>query len=100
VLPYSYGDGDSTIATLPVSFRRAVRLLVAVVVLCAGMSLVVWLLGWRNPYTPAGYVGYLTKGAVFGQSRFYAVQRGQTSPGRSCSRRVGAAVILSANHLG
>ncbi len=43
----------------------------------------VWLLGSRNPYTPAGYVGYLTKGAVFGQSRFYGIQRGPTSPGRS-----------------
>jgi hypothetical protein len=39
-------------------------------------SLVVWLMGARNPYTPAGYVGYLTKGAFFGQSRFYGVQRG------------------------
>lgn len=42
----------------------------------------VWLLGARNPYTPAGYVGYLTKGAVFGHSRFYGVQRGPTSAGR------------------
>ena len=42
-----------------------------------------WLLGSRNPYTPAGYVGYLTKGAVFGQSRYYGVQTGPTSPGRT-----------------
>ena len=41
-----------------------------------------WLLGARNPYTPAGYVGYLTKGAMFGKSRFYGVQRGPTSAGR------------------
>jgi regulator of protease activity HflC (stomatin/prohibitin superfamily) len=46
-------------------------------------AVVVWLLGSRNPFTPAGYVGYLTKGAVFGRSTFYAVQRGPTSPGRS-----------------
>ena len=44
---------------------------------------VVWLLGSHNPYTPAGYVGYLTKGAIFGQSRFHGVQHGPTSPGRS-----------------
>ena len=44
---------------------------------------VVWLLGARNPYTPAGYVGYLTKGAVFGKARFYGIQRGPTSAGRS-----------------
>jgi regulator of protease activity HflC (stomatin/prohibitin superfamily) len=42
----------------------------------------VWAIGSRNPYTPAGYVGYLTKGAVFGQARFYGIQRGPTSPGR------------------
>jgi regulator of protease activity HflC (stomatin/prohibitin superfamily) len=42
----------------------------------------IWLMGSRNPYTPAGYVGYLTKGAVFGHSRFYGVQRGPTSTGR------------------
>jgi regulator of protease activity HflC (stomatin/prohibitin superfamily) len=47
-----------------------------------GLALFVWFLGSRNPYTPAGYVGYLTRGAVFGQSRFYGVQRGPTSPGR------------------
>ena len=46
-------------------------------------AVAVWLLGSRNPFTPAGYVGYLTKGAVFGQSRFYGVQRGPTSPGRT-----------------
>ena len=44
---------------------------------------VVWLIGARNPYTPAGYVGYLTKGAVFGKARFYGIQRGPTSAGRS-----------------
>jgi regulator of protease activity HflC (stomatin/prohibitin superfamily) len=42
----------------------------------------IWLMGSRNPYTPAGYVGYLTKDAVFGHSRFFGVQRGPTSAGR------------------
>lgn len=45
-------------------------------------SSVIWLMGSRNPYTPAGYVGYLTKGAFIGQSRFYGVQRGPVSAGR------------------
>jgi regulator of protease activity HflC (stomatin/prohibitin superfamily) len=36
----------------------------------------------RNPVTPAGYVGYLTRGAVFGRTRFVGVQTGPTSPGR------------------
>jgi regulator of protease activity HflC (stomatin/prohibitin superfamily) len=43
----------------------------------------VWLTGSRNPVTPAGYVGYLTKGAVIGKTRFYGVQRGPVSPGRT-----------------
>ncbi len=47
------------------------------------LTLILWLLGSSNPFTPAGYVGYLTKGAVFGQSRFYGIQRGPTSPGRT-----------------
>jgi len=50
-------------------------------VLCA--TPVVWFVGSTNPGTPAGYVGYLTKGAVFGKSRYYGVQRGPTSPGRT-----------------
>ncbi len=48
-----------------------------------GIMVVVWLLGSSNPFTPAGYVGYLTKGAVIGHSRFYGVQRGPTSAGRT-----------------
>jgi regulator of protease activity HflC (stomatin/prohibitin superfamily) len=43
----------------------------------------VWLMGSSNPVTPAGYVGYLTKGSIFGQSRFYGVQRGPVSAGRT-----------------
>jgi len=47
------------------------------------VSTLVWLIGSSNPFTPAGYVGYLTKGAVMGKSRFYGVQRGPTSAGRT-----------------
>jgi regulator of protease activity HflC (stomatin/prohibitin superfamily) len=50
--------------------------------LAFAFAAVLWLLGSSNPFTPAGYVGYLTRGAVFGQSRFHGVQRGPTSPGR------------------
>jgi regulator of protease activity HflC (stomatin/prohibitin superfamily) len=49
----------------------------------AMFSLFVWFAGSSNPITPAGYVGYLTKGAIVGQSRFYGVQRGPVSPGRT-----------------
>jgi regulator of protease activity HflC (stomatin/prohibitin superfamily) len=58
----------------------------ALAILClmlGAIALVVWSLGSSNPFTPAGYVGYLTKGAVMGHSRFYGIQRGPTSPGRT-----------------
>jgi hypothetical protein len=55
----------------------------------AALSISVWLIGSRNPYTPAGYVGYLTKGAVFGKTGFYGVLRckssAATTSGRSSS---------------
>lgn len=79
MLPFWHGDGGSAIAFLRSIVRRGVPLLL---ILCSLFASVVWLLGSRNPYTPAGYVGYLTKGAIFGQSRFYGVQKGPTSPGR------------------
>ena len=59
------------------------RLSLALVTVFVVFALVVWLMGSTNPSTPAGYVGYLTKGAVFGKSRFDGVQRGPTSAGRS-----------------
>jgi regulator of protease activity HflC (stomatin/prohibitin superfamily) len=51
--------------------------------LLLGAMVLVWFVGSSNPDTPAGYMGYLTKGAVFGKSRFYGVQKGPTSPGRT-----------------
>ena len=58
-------------------------ILVPALALAAAASAMVWVVGSSNPFTPAGYVGYLTKGAVVGQARFYGVQRGPTSPGRT-----------------
>ena len=55
----------------------------ALLFVLAILTSILWLLGSSNPFTPAGYVGYLTKGALFGQSRFYGIQRGPTSPGRT-----------------
>jgi regulator of protease activity HflC (stomatin/prohibitin superfamily) len=52
-------------------------------VLMLGALVLVWFLGSSNPVTPAGYVGYLTKGAVFGKARFHGIQKGPTSPGRT-----------------
>jgi regulator of protease activity HflC (stomatin/prohibitin superfamily) len=55
----------------------------ALVVVALVFATIAWLIGSSNPFTPAGYVGYLTKGAVLGHSRFYGTQRGPTSPGRT-----------------
>jgi regulator of protease activity HflC (stomatin/prohibitin superfamily) len=66
------------------SGRRVARSALITALLLFGVAAIaIWLVGSRNPYTPAGYVGYLTKGAVFGHSRFYGVQRGPTSAGRT-----------------
>jgi regulator of protease activity HflC (stomatin/prohibitin superfamily) len=42
----------------------------------------VWLGGTRNVDTPAGYVGYVTQGSVFGETRYLGTQAGPTSTGR------------------
>jgi regulator of protease activity HflC (stomatin/prohibitin superfamily) len=64
--------------------RVALRALGRLAIACLiPVFVVIWLMGSRNPFTPAGYVGYLTKGAVFGRSTFYGVQRGPTSAGRT-----------------
>jgi regulator of protease activity HflC (stomatin/prohibitin superfamily) len=79
VLQLWHGGTGSAGALRPVVRRSVPILLILVGFLGSG----IWLLGSRNPYTPAGYVGYLTKRAVFGKTRFYGVQRGPTSPGRT-----------------
>jgi regulator of protease activity HflC (stomatin/prohibitin superfamily) len=75
-----FGDGFSAVRSARSLFARG---LAALLVFALGALAVVWLLGARNPYTPAGYVGYLTKGAVLGKSRFYGIQKGPTSAGRT-----------------
>lgn len=75
--PVTFSDGPRVFARFGWPFPRV---FVAISVVA---SAVIWLLGSSNPFTPAGYVGYLTRGAVFGKSTFYGVQRGPTSAGRS-----------------
>jgi regulator of protease activity HflC (stomatin/prohibitin superfamily) len=74
----SHADGLSAGASL-----RRLTFPVSLLTVLFALGVFVWLAGSRNPFTPAGYVGYLTKGAVLGQSRFYGVQKGPTSPGRT-----------------
>jgi regulator of protease activity HflC (stomatin/prohibitin superfamily) len=63
--------------------RVAASALLPAFIVFGVFTVTVWFMGSRNPLTPAGYVGYLTKGAVLGQSRFYGIQKGPTSPGRT-----------------
>jgi regulator of protease activity HflC (stomatin/prohibitin superfamily) len=63
--------------------RRVSASLGAAIFVLMGAVAIVWFLGSSNPVTPAGYVGYLTKGAVLGKSRFLGTQKGPTSPGRT-----------------
>jgi regulator of protease activity HflC (stomatin/prohibitin superfamily) len=54
--------------------------------LLAGVLLLatfVWFVGSRNPVTPAGYIGYLTQGAILGKARYHGLQKGPTSSGRT-----------------
>lgn len=73
---------------IPRTYPRARSSVFAVTALLLLAGLIVWLAGTSNPATPAGYVGYLTKDAIFGRARFYGVQRGPVSPGRSWMMRV------------
>ena len=47
------------------------------------LAIFVWFVGSRNPVTPAGYIGYLTQGAILGKARYYGLQKGPTSSGRT-----------------
>jgi regulator of protease activity HflC (stomatin/prohibitin superfamily) len=62
-------------ATLPAGLMA----LAAIAVVC----FLIWFVNSSNPETPAGYVGYLTQGAIFGSARFHGTQTGPTSPGRT-----------------
>jgi len=55
-------------------------MLVVVVLLCV-VLLGAGLFGCNNPSTPAGYMGYVTRRAVFGKTTFVEMQTGPTSTG-------------------
>ena len=75
---------DRLDALKPASTRRTpIANFGTVFLLLGGAAALVWFLGSSNPFTPAGYVGYLTKGAILGRSHFYGIQRGPTSSGRT-----------------
>ena len=77
---FEHGDGAYAVASFRSLVLRGGSFLLIAFGFVAGF---IWLAGSHNPYTPAGYVGYLTKGAVFGKARFSGVQKGPTSAGRA-----------------
>lgn len=62
---------------------RTIAVLFGVVVVVGIVCGLVWLVGSSNPTTEAGYVGYVTQGAVFGHKKFLTTQRGPISYGRT-----------------
>src|SRR5207248_871867 len=69
-----------TIETSPSAPRLGVF---GTLIFFAAIVIAVWFIGSSNPVTPAGYVGYLTQGAVVGKTKFSGLQTGPTSPGRT-----------------
>lgn len=62
--------------------RRLLPALAPFLLALLGVAGFIWFSSSRNPYTPAGYVGYLTRGAYLGRANFAGLQTGPTSPGR------------------
>jgi len=71
----------------PSTFVRAVSAITRVSLAIGALLLLASVLGggvlhlFRNPVTPPGYVGYVTRGAIIGQAQFYGLQAGPTSTG-------------------
>jgi len=74
--------GDTRSRSYSPSFRTGGPVGTGLIALIFGGALL-WLLGSHHPFTPAGYAGYLARGAVFGKSHFVGIQHGPTSTGRS-----------------
>ena len=66
--------------SLPKAGRLALGLFTILPIVLVGALIL--FLGSSNPVTPAGYVGYLTRGAILGHERFVGLQTGPTSSGR------------------
>jgi regulator of protease activity HflC (stomatin/prohibitin superfamily) len=65
--------------------RRGVTILVVAAGLLAVLAIFQFM---SNPYTPAGYVGYITRGALVGQVKYVGLQTGPTSTGLGWLLRV------------
>lgn len=68
------------IPSLPGAGRFPFRFRALLPILFVGA--LIFFIGSSNPVTPAGYVGYVTRGAIFGHEHFIGLQTGPTSSGR------------------
>jgi regulator of protease activity HflC (stomatin/prohibitin superfamily) len=73
---------------LPQTVRRKLPSGLSALLPIVLIGFVVFLFGSSNPATPAGYVGYVTRGAIFGHEKFVDLQTGPTSSGRGWLLRV------------
>ena len=62
---------------------RGIAAAAGVLIVLVLLGCFVWLAGSSNVESPAGYMGYVTQGAVFGETKFLKVQNGPTSYGRT-----------------
>jgi len=78
---------DFTMLTPPTLTPRRHR--AVIILVAAGLLAVLALLQFMsNPYTPAGYVGYITRGALVGKVKYVGLQTGPTSTGLGWLLRV------------
>jgi regulator of protease activity HflC (stomatin/prohibitin superfamily) len=70
------------ITRFPGAAQRLPSSLLGAIVVALLIAVAIFFFGSSNPVTPAGYVGYVTRGAVFGHEKFVELQTGPTSSGR------------------
>lgn len=73
------------LAMLTPRLRRGMSLILAVASLLMVLAIFQFM---SNPYTPAGYVGYITRGALVGKVKYVGLQTGPTSTGLGWLLRV------------
>lgn len=77
---FRFDSAAGVVQACRIPMRPALRTLPTALLAAALLSLVSGC-GFRNVETPAGYVGYVTRGSLFGASAFEKLQTGPTSSG-------------------
>lgn len=77
---------------------RIFSILIIIVASIFAFCGLIWLMGSSNPYTPAGYAGYVTQGAVFGEAKYLGYQLGPKSYSRTWLAKVINVPITTATY--